>query len=146
MCSVWLWPLTLKINRCRPLVSSMFTTFDGFSWNSSVCVVFTRFNNNVFKAYGLDLWSLTLNVLMSWEVCVPNWARFSLYHGYKVWQQCVQRVTLTLRNKKKSRIHVSQHFTCGLFHWCDMTWPQHSHLNEGSQLSEFACFCWPESG
>ena len=36
--------MTLKINRVRPLVlSSMCTKFEGPSWNSSVCIVFTSF-------------------------------------------------------------------------------------------------------
>ena len=37
-------PLTLKINRVRPLViSSKCTKFDCPSWNGSVCIVFTSF-------------------------------------------------------------------------------------------------------
>ena len=38
----------LKINSCPPLVKrNMCTKFDGPSLNGSVCIVFTRFNNNV---------------------------------------------------------------------------------------------------
>ena len=44
MSSMWPWPLTLKINRCCPLVIwSKCTKFDSPSWNGSVCIMSTSF-------------------------------------------------------------------------------------------------------
>ena len=41
-------PLTLKIIRVSlPVISSKCTKFEGPSLNGSVCIVFTRFTNNV---------------------------------------------------------------------------------------------------
>ena len=42
--------LTFEVHRCLPLViSSMCTKFEDPSLNGSVCIVFTRFNNNVLR-------------------------------------------------------------------------------------------------
>ena len=44
VCDLDILPLTLKINRCRPLViRSMHTKFDGPNLNDSVFIVFTKF-------------------------------------------------------------------------------------------------------
>ena len=41
----------------------MCTKFDGPSWNGSVCIIFTRFNNNVYNVKcDLDLWPISLKI------------------------------------------------------------------------------------
>ena len=62
-CDLDLWPLTFEINRCLALViSSMSCKFDGSSLNGSVCIVFTRFNNNVLRVtLAFDPWPWKIN-------------------------------------------------------------------------------------
>ena len=67
-----LGPLALKSNRCCPLViRRICDKFGGPSWNGSVFIVFTRFNNN-FKHVTLthELENKKVWSSLWWEVCL----------------------------------------------------------------------------